>query len=85
LADEVLPQKPLRQWVLSLPFAVRFLLGTDAEELTQVLAIVYRMISAYVLKKARSTGHKVICRRRRDARCGRAMRAFAVTAFWPYF
>jgi ribosomal protein S27E len=25
LAEEVLPQKPLRQWVLSLPFALRFL------------------------------------------------------------
>src|SRR5690606_23909761 len=31
LADEVLPRKPLRQWVLSLPFALRFLLATDAE------------------------------------------------------
>jgi hypothetical protein len=29
LADEVLPQKPLRQWVLSLPFALRFLLGAE--------------------------------------------------------
>jgi ribosomal protein S27E len=55
LADEVLPQKPLRQWVLSLPFALRFLLATDAEALTQVLGIVYRTISAYVLKKARLT------------------------------
>jgi hypothetical protein len=53
LADEVLPQKPLRQWVLSLPFALRFLLATDAEALTQVLGVVYRTISAYVLKKAR--------------------------------
>lgn len=42
LADEVLPRKPLRQWVLSLPFALRFLLATDAEALTQVLGIVYR-------------------------------------------
>jgi hypothetical protein len=54
-ADEVLPQKPLRQWVLSLPFGSRFLLATDAETLTQVLGIVYRTISAYVLKKARLT------------------------------
>lgn len=53
LADEVLPQKPLRQWVLSLPFALRFLLATDAEALTQVLGIVYCTISHYVLKKAR--------------------------------
>ena len=38
LVDEVLPQQPLRQWVLSLPFALRFLLATDADALTQVLA-----------------------------------------------
>ena len=28
LADEVLPRQPLRQWVRSLPFALRFLLAT---------------------------------------------------------
>jgi hypothetical protein len=55
LADEVLPQKPLRQRVLSLPFALRFLLATDAEALTQVLGVVYRTISACVLKRARLT------------------------------
>jgi ribosomal protein S27E len=46
LADEVLPAKPIRQWVLSLPFALRFLLATDAQALTQVLGIVYRTIAA---------------------------------------
>jgi ribosomal protein S27E len=30
LADEVLPRRP-RQWVLSLPFALRFLLATDSQ------------------------------------------------------
>ena len=55
LADEVLPAKPIRQWVLSLPFALRFLLATDPEALTRVLGIVYRTISAYILKKARLT------------------------------
>jgi len=53
LADEVLPEKPIRQWVLSLPFALRFLLATDPEALTRVLGIVYRTISAHILKKAR--------------------------------
>ncbi len=55
LADEVLPQKPLRQWVLSLPFALRFLLAIDPKALTQVLGIVYRKISARIVKKARLT------------------------------
>lgn len=45
LADEVLPRKPLRQWVLSLPFALRFLLAINPEVLTRVLGIVYRTIS----------------------------------------
>ncbi|HMN46652.1 MAG TPA: transposase zinc-binding domain-containing protein, partial [Povalibacter sp.] len=45
LADEVLPERPLRQWVLSLPDALRFLLATDPESLTQVLRTVYRTIS----------------------------------------
>jgi hypothetical protein len=55
LADEVLPRKPLRQWVLSLPFALRFLLATHPRALTQVLGIVYRTVSAHVLWKARLT------------------------------
>jgi Putative transposase len=55
LADEVLPAKPIRQWVLSLPLALRFLLATDPEALTRVLGIVYRTISAHILKKARLT------------------------------
>ncbi len=55
LADEVLPRKPLRQWVLSLPFALRFLLATNPRALTQVLGVVYRTISAHVLRQARLT------------------------------
>jgi hypothetical protein len=39
LADDVLPKKPIRQWVLSLPFALRFLLATDPDALTRVLGI----------------------------------------------
>lgn len=48
LVDEVLPERPLRQWVLSLPF----LLATDPESLTHVLRTVYRTISGFLLKKA---------------------------------
>jgi hypothetical protein len=55
LADEVLPAKPIRQWVLSLPIALRFLLATDPAALTRVLAIAYLTISAHILKKARLT------------------------------
>jgi hypothetical protein len=31
LVDDVLPQQPVRQWVLSLPFALRYLLATRPE------------------------------------------------------
>ena len=55
LVDEVLPNRPLRQWVLSLPFALRFLLARDPDVLTHVLGIVYRTIAGHILEKARLT------------------------------
>jgi hypothetical protein len=59
LADEVLPERPLGRWVLSLPHALRFLLATDPDALTLVLGIVYRTISGHLLNEAgftRATG-----------------------------
>jgi ribosomal protein S27E len=59
LVDEVLPARPLRQWVLSLPYALRFLLATNPAALTQVLGVVYRTISGFLLQQAgltRATG-----------------------------
>lgn len=53
--DAVQAFSRLRQWVLSLPYALRFLLATHPRALTQVLGIVYRTISAHVLRKARLT------------------------------
>jgi hypothetical protein len=50
--DEVLPRQPIRQWVLSLPFALRYLLATRPEVVTQVLGIVYRAISGHLIGKA---------------------------------
>jgi len=55
LADEVLPAKPIRQWVLSLPFALRFMLATKPEAPAPVLGVVYRTISAHILNKAQLT------------------------------
>jgi len=52
LVDDVLPQQPVRQWVLSLPFALRYLLATRPEVITQVLGIVYRAISTHLIRKA---------------------------------
>lgn len=42
LVDQVLPERPIRQWVLSLPFPMRFLLATHPELIGRVLGIVYR-------------------------------------------
>jgi hypothetical protein len=52
LVDYVLPRQPVRQWVLSLAFALRYLLATRPEVATQVLGIVYRAISGHLIRKA---------------------------------
>jgi ribosomal protein S27E len=51
LVDDVLPRQPVRQWVLSLPFALRYLLATRPEVITQVLGIIYRAISGHLIRK----------------------------------
>jgi ribosomal protein S27E len=59
LADEVLPERPSRQWVLSLPYALRFLLASNPAAVTLVLGVVYRTISGFLLRRAgltRATG-----------------------------
>ena len=50
--DEVLPREPLRQWVLSGSFALRYLFATDPAVMGQVLGIVYRAISNHLLGAA---------------------------------
>ena len=55
LLDEVLPEVPIRQWVLSFPFQLRFLLARFPELTSQVLRIVYRAIAADRIKQAGCT------------------------------
>jgi len=52
LVDEVLPRQPLRQWVLNVPFPLRFLFATEPAAVTAVLGIVYRAISTHLIRKA---------------------------------
>ena len=52
LVDEVLPEKPIRQWVLSVPFQLRYLFATQPQVMSKVLAIVHRVISTYLIKRA---------------------------------
>ena len=52
LADEVLPDVPLRQWVISFPFALRFLFATHPHAMGKVLGIAYRTIATHLIHKA---------------------------------
>ena len=52
LVDEVLPREPMRQWVLSVPFALRYLFATDPAVMGQVLGIVTRAIASHLVKAA---------------------------------
>jgi hypothetical protein len=51
LVDEVFPEQPVRQWVLSFPYALRLLLASRPMITSQVLDIVYRVIAGHLIKK----------------------------------
>ena len=52
LVEDVFPREPMRQWVLSFPFKLRFLFASDPELMGKVLGIVYRALSTHLIKKA---------------------------------
>ena len=52
MAHEVLPRLPIRQWVLSFPFQLRFLLASQPEVMSEVLGIVYRAIETHLIQQA---------------------------------
>ena len=49
LVDEIFPQLPIRQWVLSMPFALRFLLAREPQVISSVLGTVTRAIASYLI------------------------------------
>ncbi|HNL15326.1 MAG TPA: IS91 family transposase [Accumulibacter sp.] len=55
LVDEVLPEQPVRQWVLSFPFQLRFLFASRPEIMGRVLGMVYRVIATHLIKSAGHT------------------------------
>ncbi len=60
LVDEVLPHKSMRQWVLSVPFPLRFLFASQPKVMGKALGIVYRVIATYLTHKAgytKATAH----------------------------
>ena len=52
LIDDVLPHQSIRQWVLSFPFQLRFLLANNPQAIGKVLGTVTRAISAHLIKNA---------------------------------
>ncbi len=53
LVDRVLPEVPVRQWVLSLPFALRYRLAYDASLTSAVLGVFVRGVFASLRRRAR--------------------------------
>ncbi len=52
LADDVFPDVPLRQWVISFPFPLRYLFAAHPQAMGKVLGIIYRAISTHLIHKA---------------------------------
>jgi hypothetical protein len=64
LVDDVFPSDvPVRQWVLSLPYEIRYRLAYDGKLLSDVLAVFLRVVQAWYEKQARAAGYG-------NARCG---------------
>jgi len=56
LSDEVFPDVPLRQWVISFSFPLRYLFAAHPQAMGKVLGIICRAISTHLLHKA---GHRL--------------------------
>ena len=52
LVDHVIPHVPVRQWVLSLPIALRLLLAAQPQHLTPLLQVVHRVLTRFLLGQA---------------------------------
>jgi hypothetical protein len=56
LIDHVFPEAPVRQLVLTFPFPLRLLLAAEPRVLSEVLAVVQRGISTFLIRRS---GHTV--------------------------
>ena len=63
LVDDVLPRVPVRQWVLSFFYEMRYRLAYDGELVSRVLAVFLRVISRWYRRQAQAMGYD-------RARCG---------------
>jgi hypothetical protein len=56
LVDSVIPQVPIRQWVLTLPYALRYILAWHLPARTAVLGAFMRAITRHYRKRAKRQG-----------------------------
>ena len=58
LIDEVFPKVGVRQWVLSFPMPIRFILAKNPKIQAKCLTLVHRVITTYIRKKAKQKGFR---------------------------
>jgi hypothetical protein len=56
LVDNVFPHVPVRQWVLSLPFEIRYRLSYDKRLISDLLAMILRVVQGWYRQKANALG-----------------------------
>ena len=58
LVDRVLPQVPVRQWVISFPMPLRFWLARRPKLRKAIRGVFVRVVRSWYRKQARAAGHK---------------------------
>ena len=56
LVDRVIPHVPVRQWVLSLPYSLRYRLAYDAGMVTAVLDVLLKAVFGHLRRRAADYG-----------------------------
>jgi len=56
IVRKVLPDCPVRQWVLSVPFPIRRMLAADARLFGAVVKLFARVVDRYHVQRARAAG-----------------------------
>ena len=57
LVDNVFPHVPVRQWVLSLPFEIRYRMSYDKQLISDVLAVFLRAVQGWYKTKSKEKGY----------------------------
>lgn len=58
LVDQLLPQSDYRQWTVTFPWPIRYLMAKDYKVITAILKVVIRVLFAYQRKMAKRRGEK---------------------------